>query len=54
MNSILIELLNGLGYNVSRENLFGKVKGLLTHTNVRRDKTDCYPDERLIDIILSL
>ena len=33
---------------------YGKVKGLLTHTNVRRDKTDCYPDERLIDIILSL
>lgn len=32
----------------------GKVKGLITHTNVRRDKSDCYPDERLIDIILSL
>ena len=33
---------------------YGKVKGLLTHTNVRKDKTDCYPDQRLIDIILSL
>jgi hypothetical protein len=33
---------------------YGKVKGLLSHTNVRRDKTDCYPDERLIEIILNL
>ncbi len=33
---------------------YGKVKGLLTHTNVRRDKTDCYPDERLVEVILNL
>lgn len=33
---------------------YGKIKGLLTHTNVRRDKSDCYPDERLIEVILSL
>ncbi|NQY43347.1 MAG: N-acetylmuramoyl-L-alanine amidase [Legionellales bacterium] len=33
---------------------YGKVKGLLTHGNVRRDKTDVYPDPRLVDIIMSL
>jgi len=33
---------------------YGKVKGLLSHTNVRRDKSDVYPDERLVDIILNL
>jgi N-acetyl-anhydromuramyl-L-alanine amidase AmpD len=33
---------------------YGKVKGLISHTNVRRDKTDCYPDERLVEIILNL
>ena len=33
---------------------YGKVKGLLTHTNVRRDKMDCYPDERLVEMILKL
>lgn len=33
---------------------YGKVRGLLSHTNVRRDKTDCYPDERLVEIILNL
>jgi peptidoglycan hydrolase-like protein with peptidoglycan-binding domain len=32
----------------------GKVKGLLTHTNVRRDKFDCYPHPDLIDMLLSL
>lgn len=33
---------------------YGKVKGLLSHTNVRRDKMDVYPDPRLVDVILSL
>ena len=33
---------------------YGKVKGLLSHTNVRKDKMDVYPDPRLIDIIMSL
>ena len=33
---------------------YGKVKGLLSHTNVRRDKSDVYPDERIVDIILNL
>jgi peptidoglycan hydrolase-like protein with peptidoglycan-binding domain len=33
---------------------YGKVKGLLSHTNVRKDKTDVYPDERLVEMILNL
>lgn len=32
----------------------GKVKGLLTHTNVRKDKTDCYPHDKLVEMILRL
>ena len=32
----------------------GKVKGLLTHTNVRKDKSDCFPQQELIDMLLSL
>ena len=31
----------------------GKVKGLLSHTNVRKGKMDVYPDPRLVDIIMS-
>lgn len=32
----------------------GKVKGLLTHANIRSDKNDCFPQPELIDMILSL
>tara|TARA_R100001591_G_scaffold87392_1_gene93538 strand:- start:2103 stop:3026 length:924 start_codon:yes stop_codon:yes gene_type:complete len=31
----------------------GKVKGLLSHTSVRKTKMDVYPDPRLVDIIMS-
>jgi len=38
-----------------QENAYkGEVKGLLTHTNVRKDKTDCFPQPELIDMLLSL
>jgi hypothetical protein len=33
---------------------YGKVEGLLTHTNVRKDKSDCYPDPGLVDVIMSI
>jgi len=33
---------------------FGRVKGLLTHTNVRKDKTDCHPQPNLVQMINSL
>ena len=32
----------------------GKIKGLLTHTNIRKDKFDCSPQPNLIDMIMSL
>lgn len=33
---------------------YGKVKGLLSHTNVRRDKLDCYPHPKLVEMLLKL
>jgi len=33
---------------------FGRVKGVLTHTNVRKDKTDCHPQSNLVQMINSL
>lgn len=36
------------------EALEGKVKGLLTHTNVRKDKFDMFPQQELLDMILSI
>jgi len=32
----------------------GKIKGLLTHTNVRKGKYDCFPQPELIDMLLTL
>lgn len=32
----------------------GKVKGLLSHSNIRKDKFDCSPQPNLIDMIVSL
>ena len=32
----------------------GEVKGLLTHTNVRKDKMDCFPQQEFIDMLLSI
>jgi hypothetical protein len=44
--------IKGFGFHM--EAAQGKVKGLLTHTNVRLDKSDCHPDPNLVDMILSL
>ena len=32
----------------------GDIKGILTHTNVRRDKTDCYPQTNLVTMLNNL
>jgi len=42
------------GFDFVEDAYYGKVKGLLTHTNVRKDKSDCYPHPDLVDMILSL
>lgn len=41
-------------FEFQQEAYQGKVKGLLTHTNVRRDKFDCYPNPKLIEMLLKL
>lgn len=42
------------GFGFQMDASLGKIQGLLTHTNVRNDKSDCYPDPDLVDMILSL
>jgi hypothetical protein len=42
------------GFDFQRDAYYGKIKGLLTHTNVRKDKMDCYPDPDFVDMIMSL
>lgn len=41
-------------FDFQEDAYYGKVHGLLTHTNVRKDKSDCYPDPRLVDVIMSI
>jgi hypothetical protein len=46
---------NGVkGFEYNENAFFGRVKGLWSHTNTRKDKTDMYPCPRLIDMLLSL
>ena len=32
----------------------GKIKGIINHTNVRKDKSDMFPQPELIEMLLSL
>ena len=46
---------NGAGGFEWNENAYyGRVKGLWTHTNTRKDKVDMFPQPELIDMLLSL
>lgn len=46
---------NGAGGFEWNENAFyGKVKGMWTHTNTRKDKVDMFPQQELIDMLLSI
>ena len=60
-----IDLHEGLYRWINEEGVFdafdfhedaykGKIKGLLTHTNIRKDKFDCSPQPNLVDMIMSL
>ena len=41
-------------FEFNEDAYYGKVKGLLTHCNTRKDKTDLFPQQEIIDMILSL
>lgn len=43
-----------LAFDFNQDAYYGRVKGLLHHGNVRKDKYDCSPQPELIDMILSL
>jgi hypothetical protein len=42
------------GFDFNSDAYYGKVKGMWTHTNTRKDKTDMFPQQELIDMLLSL
>jgi hypothetical protein len=46
---------NGAGGFEFNENAFyGRTKGMWTHTNTRKDKVDMFPQQELLDMLLSL
>lgn len=49
-----IQLEGEKAFDFHQEAYDGKVKGLLTHGNIRKDKVDCPPQPELIDMIMSL
>ena len=59
-----IDIRNGLpkwvkekgadGFEFNEDAYYGKVKGLLTHTNTRKDKFDMFPQQELLDMLTSL
>ena len=44
--------VGGFDFNADAYN--GKIKGMWTHTNTRKDKSDMFPQQELIDMLLSL
>jgi hypothetical protein len=42
------------GFEWNENAFYGKVKGMWTHTNTRKDKSDMFPQQELIDMLLSL
>jgi hypothetical protein len=42
------------GFGFNEDAFYGRVKGMWTHTNTRKDKTDLFPQPNLIDMLLSL
>jgi len=48
---------NTLGFKpfgVKLNAYYGRIKGMWTHANVRKDKYDLFPQPNLIDMLLSL
>lgn len=46
---------NGVdGFEFNEDAYYGKVKGMWTHTNTRKDKTDLFPQQELIDMLLTI
>lgn len=41
-------------FEFQQEAYDGKIKGLLTHTNVNKEKVDNFPQQELVDMLLSL
>lgn len=57
LNAGLCEMIHSKGgqkaFELDNKAYDGNRSGILSHSNVRSDKSDCYPDDRLIELISS-
>ena len=42
------------GFEFNEDAYYGRIKGMWTHTNTRKDKVDMFPQPELLDMLLSL
>lgn len=50
----LIKKHGAAAFEFNEDAYYGKVKGLWTHTNTRKDKVDMFPQQELMDMLTSL
>ena len=50
----LIKEKGAEAFEFNSDAYYGKVKGLWTHTNTRKDKVDMFPQQELMDMLISL
>lgn len=50
----LIKEKGAAAFEFNEDAYYGKIKGVLTHTNTRKDKFDMFPQQELLDMLVSL
>tara|TARA_Y100000356_G_C11015684_1_gene160697 strand:- start:138 stop:521 length:384 start_codon:yes stop_codon:yes gene_type:complete len=50
----LIKKNGAKAFEFNEDAYYGKVKGLWTHTNTRKDKFDMFPQQELLDMLVNL
>ncbi len=50
----LVKQKGAKAFEFNEDAYYGKVKGLWTHTNTRKDKSDMFPQPELLDMLISL
>lgn len=50
----LVKKNGAKAFEFNSDAYYGRIKGLWTHTNVRKDKRDCFPQPELLDMLRDL
>ena len=50
----LVKKIGAKAFEFNEDAYYGKVKGVWTHTNTRKDKSDMFPQPELLDMLTSL